>query len=208
MSRRTPSENNKKPRKKLSDNSNFEFYVETVQSLTPDSRSVEPSPAKKALDSAPTHQMKTRTRRTEPLNALKDSVEFKSERKTKSSSKVKKKKQKQPSKLSASIVDNHMGLSGKTPEGKENNLSASGLATRSTRSRTTLLAVQDNTISTLSVTSELNDSCSFVTLRKNKTPKEKSDQNSTLEKKTPVKSGGRFFFFIKILCNVMKLYYS
>lgn len=191
MSRRAPSKNNKKPRKKLSDNSNFVFEVETVQSLTPDSRSVEPSPAKQAFDLATTSQMKTRTRRTEPLNV--DSVEFKALRKTKSG-KVKKTKPKKPSKqlsfLSASV---DVGFSVNTPEGKENNFSASGLATRSTRSRRLLekqKAVQDSTISTFSETGELNDS-SFVTLRKKNTPKKKSDQNSPL-KNTPVQSEGRF----------------
>jgi len=195
MSRRAPSKNNKKPRKKLSDNSNFVFEVETVHSLTPDSRSVEPSPAKQAFDLATTSQMKTRT---EPLNA--DSVEFKALRKTKSSSKVKKTKPKKPSKqlsfLSASV---DVGLSVNTSEGKENNFSASGLATRSTRSRRLLekqKAVQDSTISTFSETGELNDS-SFVTLRKKNTPKKKSDQNSPL-KNTPVQSEGRFSINLNI----------
>lgn len=196
MSRPAPSKNNKKPRKKLSDNSNFVFEVETVQSLTPDSRSVEPSPAKQAFDLTTTSQMKTRGKRTEPLNA--DSLEFNSLRKTKSSSKVKKTKPKKPSKQPSFLS----AISVNTPEGKENNFSASGLSTRSTRSRTLekQKAVQDSTISTFSETVELNDSSSFVTLRKNKTPKIKSNQNSPL-KNTPVQSEGRFSINLNIrLC--------
>lgn len=192
MSRRTTTNKKSHKSKKLSDNSNMVFFVETVESLTPD-RSVESS--KQALSSSPINQIKTRTRRTEPLNPVGDTLEPKSQRKAKSSSKVKKKIPKQLSSLSAIIVDNDVGSSGKTPQGKENNPSTSGLSTRTTRSKRKMSekAVQDSTISTLSETSVLND-CSFVTLRRNRTPREKSDQSSTLNK-TPGKFGGRFLSF-------------